>query len=292
MIDARDTALIFEGGGTRNSYTAPVVEKLIAEDVQFGWVGGISAGSVHALNFASRDTWRSENAFTEFVGNPKFGGWRSVVRGKGLINGEWAYEQSEDALPFDFDAFSRTTEEVHVEAVRADTGETVAFNREDLRSLDDVALAARTSSTLPILMKMRKIDGVPYVDGALGTSGGLLIDAARAAGYTRFLAVLTRPRDYVKGPQKRERAVRRILRSTPKVADAMVARPGIYNAAKQSLIDEADAGNAYMFFPEAMGVESTELDAEKLRANYAAGQEQIEREWPAMREFLTRNRGR
>ena len=60
MIDARDTALIFEGGGTRNSYTAPVVEKLIAEDVQFGWVGGISAGSVHALNFASRDTWRSE----------------------------------------------------------------------------------------------------------------------------------------------------------------------------------------------------------------------------------------
>ena len=34
------------------------------------------------------------------------------------------------------------------------------------------------------------------------------------------------------------------------------------------------------------------LDAEKLRANYAAGQEQIEREWPAMREFLTRDRGR
>ena len=32
MIDARDTALIFEGGGTRNTYTAPVVEKLVAED--------------------------------------------------------------------------------------------------------------------------------------------------------------------------------------------------------------------------------------------------------------------
>ena len=156
--------------------------------------------------------------------------------------------------------------------------------------MEDVALAARTSSTLPILMKMREIDGVPYVDGALGTSGGLLIDAARAAGYSRFLAVLTRPRGYVKGPQKRERAVRRILRNTPKVADAMVARPGIYNAAKQSLIDEAAAGNAYLFFPDEMGVESTELDAEKLRANYAAGQAQVERDWPAMREFLTAKR--
>ena len=116
------------------------------------------------------------------------------------------------------------------------------------------------------------------------------IDAARAAGYTRFVAVLTRPRDYVKGPQKRERAVRRILRNTPKVADAMVARPGIYNAAKQSLLREADAHNAYIFFPDAMGVESTELDADKLRANYRAGAEQVERDWPAMKEFLTAQR--
>ena len=118
----------------------------------------------------------------------------------------------------------------------------------------------------------------------------MLIDAARAAGYTRFLAVLTRPRGYVKGPQKRERAVRRILRNTPKVADAMVARPGIYNAAKQSLIDEAAAGNAYLFFPDEMGVESTELDAEKLRAMCIRDRAQVERDWPAMREFLTAKR--
>ena len=70
----------------------------------------------------------------------------------------------------------------------------------------------------------------------------------------------------------------------------MIARPGIYNAAKRSLIKEADAGNAYIFFPDAMGVESTELDAQKLRENYAAGQAQVERDWPAMREFLTAKR--
>lgn len=287
MIDARDIALIFEGGGTRNSYTAPAVEKLIEKDVQFGWVGGISAGSVHAVNFASRDRWRSAHGFTDFVGDPRFGGWRSVVHGTGLINGQWAYEESGDVLPFDFDAFRETEEEVHIEAVRADTGDTVAFNRSDLTSVEKVASATRASSTMPIVMKMGSIDGVEYVDGALGTSGGLLIRAAKDAGYSRFLVVLTRPKEYVKGPQKRQRAVRRILRATPAVADAMVARPKVYNDAKREIQAEEAAGNAYVFYPDAMAVESTELKLGKLQANYEAGRRQVEREWPAWERFLT-----
>ena len=90
---------------------------------------------------------------------------------------------------------------------------------------------------------MREIDGVPYVDGALGTSGGLLIDAARAAGFTRFLAVLTRPRDYVKGPQKRERAVRRILRN---VEDIHFADLGAKDVVRHQLVGRIV--NAYETF--------------------------------------------
>ena len=286
-IDARDVAVIFEGGGTRNSYTAPVMEKLIAEHVQFGWVGGISAGASHALNFASRDAYRSEKSFTDFVGNPEFGGWRTMVRGKGLLNGEFIYEGYADQLPFDMETFLRTEEEVHLEAVRADTGETVTYNREDMQTIEQINIAARTSSTLPLVMKMREVDGVPYVDGALGTSGGILIQAAKDAGYSGFLVVLTRPRDYIKPPEKRQRALRRILRKTPNVVDAMVARPGIYNAARAEVKRLEAAGDAYVFYPEHMGVESTELNVDKLKANYAVGQEQLAREWPAMREFLT-----
>ena len=50
-INARDTALIFEGGGMRNSYTAACVKTLIANGVEFGWVGGVSAGASHTVNF-------------------------------------------------------------------------------------------------------------------------------------------------------------------------------------------------------------------------------------------------
>lgn len=286
-IDARDVALIFEGGGTRNSYTAPVVEKLIAERVQFGWVGGVSAGASHVLNFASRDAYRSKKSFTDFVGNHEFGGWRTVIRGKGLLNGEFIYEGYEDQLPFDLETFHHTEEQIHIEAVRADTGETVVYTRDKLRTIEQINIAARTSSTLPLVMKMREVDGVPYVDGALGTSGGILIQAAKDAGYSRFLVVLTRPRDYVKPPEKRERALRRILRKSPKVVDAMVARPAIYNEARAEVMRQEEAGNAYVFSPEHMGVESTEMRVERLKANYAAGADQLEREWPAIRDFLT-----
>ncbi|WP_165164427.1 patatin family protein [Corynebacterium qintianiae] len=286
MIDARDTALIIEGGGMRNSYTAPAIVKLIEQKVQFGWVGGVSAGSTHTLSFASRDTERAKWAFTDLATHPEFGGWRSFVRGTGLLNSDFIYEGSAQVRPLDFDTFASTTEEIHIEATRADTGETVVWNRADLAEVDSITLAVRASSTLPVIMPITLIDGVPYVDGALGSSGGLLIDAAQRAGYEKFLVLATRPRDYTKPVPSRPGVIKRVFRRHPAVAEAVLGRPELYNAAKQTMLDLEQAGQAYIFFPENMMVESTERNVAKLNANYAAGEEQVEREWPQWREFL------
>ncbi|WKD57993.1 Patatin-like phospholipase [Corynebacterium capitovis DSM 44611] len=286
MIDARDTALILEGGGTRNSYTAPGVIKLLEHEVRFGWVGGVSAGSVHALNYASRDIERSRRSFTEFVGHPEFGGWRSFVRGRGYINGEFIYEGSSEALPFDYDTYLSTEEEVHVEATRADSGETVVWNRADMATIDDINRATRASSTLPLIMQMPLIGDAPYVDGALGDSGGILIDAARRAGFTRFFFLATKPRDYVRPEVTRPRVTRRMFRKNPAVAESIISRPARYNASKQTLLDLEAAGQAQLFFPDSMQVEATELNVAKLKENYVAGEAQVEREWPQWERFL------
>lgn len=287
MIDARDTALIIEGGGMRNSYTAPAIVKFIENNVQFGWVGGVSAGSVHTLNYASRDAQRARVAFTDFVGHPNFWGLRFLVRGKGLLNSQFIYEDSAEELPFDFDTFRSTPEEIHIEATRADTGETVVWNRADFTEVQLLNVATRASSTLPLIMPVTMIDGVPYVDGALGSSGGLLIDAAQRAGYEKFLVLATRPREYVKEVPSRPGVVKQLLRRNPAVADAVLARPELYNEAKQRMLDLESAGKAAVFFPEEMMVESTERNVAKLRDNYAAGTAQVEREWGAWREFLS-----
>ena len=73
----------------RNSYTAACIVKLLQEEVEFGWVGGVSAGSSHTVNILSRDPIRSEDSFVDFAKNPSFGGLGSLLRGTGYFNAEY-----------------------------------------------------------------------------------------------------------------------------------------------------------------------------------------------------------
>ena len=59
-INQPDVALIFEGGGMRASYTAGAVVTLLENNLNFGDVYGISAGSSHTVNYVSRDTVRTK----------------------------------------------------------------------------------------------------------------------------------------------------------------------------------------------------------------------------------------
>ncbi|MCQ9330301.1 patatin-like phospholipase family protein [Corynebacterium phoceense] len=288
MIDARNTALIFEGGGMRNSYTAACVAKLIEEDVQFGWVGGVSAGASHAVNYLSHDAWRAKESFVDFAHNPSFGGVSSLLRGTGYFNAEYIYERSSDEeLPFDFEAFLANPAEMNLATTRADTGESVYITRADIHEQSDMNMYVRASSTLPLIMPLRFIDGVPYVDGALGESGGISIGQAEKAGYEKFLFVGTHPRGYVRPQVTRRRTVRRVLGRYPAVAEALIQRPDRYNASKDRLLELEKEGRAQLFFPEDMQVASTEKNVAKLRANFDAGRAQMYAEWPAWKEFLT-----
>ncbi|HCX03129.1 MAG TPA: patatin family protein, partial [Clostridiales bacterium] len=73
----KDTALIFEGGGMRASYTAGILNNLLENKLYFNYIAGISAGSSHTVNYVSRDKERAKKSFVDFVKDPNFGGWKS-----------------------------------------------------------------------------------------------------------------------------------------------------------------------------------------------------------------------
>lgn len=272
----------------RNSYTAACIVKLLQEEVEFGWVGGVSAGASHTVNFLSRDPIRSEESFVDFANNPSFGGLGSLLRGNGYFNAEYIYEKSADKdMPFDWEAFQANPAQMCISAARADTGESVYWGREDIETQDDLMVRVRASSTLPLIMPMRVIDGAPYVDGAMGESGGILIEQAEKAGFEKFLFLGSKPRGYVRPKVGRPTALRRVFRKYPAVAEAMIERPPKYNASKDRLLELEREGRAHLFFPEDMQVASTEHDVAKLRANFEAGRAQTYAEWPAWRDFLT-----
>lgn len=270
----------------RASYTAPVAVRFLQEGVRFGWVGGISAGASHTANFLGGNVWRTRHSFTDFAAEREFGGWGSMARGRGYFNAAYIYEGSEKDMPYDFSAFESNPADMHIEALRADTGDTVAWNRGDIHDAGELMVRVRASSTIPGIMVPPRIDGHEYVDGAMGTSGGLLIDAAERAGYSKFAVILSRPRDYRKSDVSRPRAMRGLLRSRPAVAEAMITRPARYNASKDRILELQRKGRAKVFFPDSMPVTTGERSVPRLASSYREGERQMAKEWGGWREFL------
>lgn len=273
----------------RGSHSAGLVVALIEAGIRVTWCVGISAGATNASNYVTRDVWRAHASFTTFAQEPEFGGWGSFLRRKGFFNSQFIYQESglpDSVLPFDWDAYAGETDQWKIGAFDATTGETVYWGREDMPTLADLLPRVQASASMPVLMPPVHLDGHVYVDGALGSSGGIALDAARADGFSKFLVILTQPRDYVKSPQGHDWFFRNYYRRYPAVAEALRTRSERYNRTREELFELEKAGSAYLFVPEIEPVSNGERRLDVLETSYRAGYQQAQRELPAMRDFL------
>lgn len=293
-INQPDVALIFEGGGMRNSYTAPMVVELLARNINFGRVYGISAGSSHTVNYLVRDAARARASFVELVQYPRFGGWKSFLTGHGYFNGPYLYEElietapAGDPMRFDWDTFRANPAEVHIEALDWDTGETVAFTKANMKEARDVGLMVRASSTMPIFMPPTTIGNRTYVDGGMGDSWGILLNAARADGYERFCIIRTQPRGYRKRPMSRaaQALFRAAFRAHPIVAERTIARWQPYNELCDEIEHLEEAAAAWVFYPDTMDVTNKTTDYDALVRSYETGLAQAQRDISSLLEWL------
>ncbi|MDR1237091.1 MAG: patatin family protein [Propionibacteriaceae bacterium] len=284
-----DVALIFEGGGMRVAHSAGVVSTLLEAGIHFDFVAGISAGSSCTVNYLSRDSRRAKLSFVEFAADPNFGSVWTFLQGKGWFNAHYIYEETGgpgQALPFDFGTFAANPAQCRIGSFECDTGQSVYWTKDDLATLPALMRRVRASSTMPILMPPVEIDGRTYVDGALGPCGGFAIDAARAAGFTRFFVVMSREREYRKEPNKWPWLFRAWFRKFPAVAEAVNERWKNYNRTREELFDLQSSGEACLFIPERMMVSNSTVEVAKLQASYDDGLAQAQRELPRWREFL------
>ena len=283
------TALLFEGGGMRASYTSGMVVALLEAGIHAPFVAGISAGASNTANYLSCDGPRARASFTDFAADPNFGDWRTFVRGKGLFHAEYIYEHAGlPGMPLEYNwtAFQNNPADFRIGGFDIESGQTTWWGRDDTKELTDLMRRVRASSTMPIVMPAVDIDGRTYVDGALGTDGGVPITIAQELGYERFLVVLTRERDYRKVPEKFPTFYRTYFRRYPAVADALLTRWWRYNETREKLFALQREGKAYLFIPEVMPVANGERNVAKLNAAHQQGLRQARREMPAIREFL------
>lgn len=284
-----DTALVFEGGGMRASYTSGALTVLLDEGIYFDWVGGISAGSSNTCNYVSRDSERARRSFVDFAADPDFGDLRTLARGQGVFNARYIYEESGlpgGPLEFDMDSFRANPARVRIGSFACQSGESVYWSNHDLRTIADLMIRVRASSTMPVVMPITTVDGVDHVDGALGHSGGVPLDAAQADGYTKFVMLLTRDRGYRKKPPRSVALYRRYFRQYPKVAEAIANRWRHYNRTRDEVLALQAAGKAWVFFPEELRVGNSERRIDRLQASFDAGRAQMLRDLPSLKRFL------
>lgn len=284
-----DTALIFEGGGMRASYSTAVVTALLEAGLDFPWVGGISAGSSCVCNYVSRDAERGKRSFVEFAADPNFGNVATFLRGQGLFNAHYIYEETSlpgQALPFDFATFHANPARVRIGGFESETGRLVYWSKDDMPTMADLMVRVRASSTMPFLMPVVTIGDRHYFDGALGPTGGIALDAAQTDGYERFFVVLSRERGYRKRPPRNPALIRRHFRRYPLVAEAMINRWRSYNETLDQLEQLERDGRALLFHPHRMPVNNREKRVDRLEASYQAGLAQARADVPRWRDFL------
>lgn len=286
-----DTALVIEGGGMRGAYTAAVLDRFLADGIYFDCISGISAGSSHALNYASRDRQRLKAAFVDVADYPDFYGWSHFLRGQGYFNAQNMYQNTvlpDGPLPYDIETLHANPATVRIGVYDATAGHDLWFGKEQMRTHADIARIARGSSTLPVLMPPQTINGHVWFDGALSRNGGIPLDEPMRLGYTKYFVLLTQPRDYVKLPHgnKGQRTLKMAFPGMPELYRAAQLRPSRYNAARQKVFQLESQGRAYVFTPNNMSISRTTMDRARLEQAFQAGVAQVDAEMPAIRAFL------
>ncbi|ERT57966.1 putative patatin/cPLA2 family phospholipase [Peptoniphilus koenoeneniae] len=266
-----DTALIFEGGGMRNSYSAGILNVLLEKGIYFDYVSGISAGSTHVFNYLLRDRIRAKRSFVDSVRDENVAGIKNLLKGQGFFNSDYIFE-SWDPYPdsiISLETFYANPAKIRIGAFNANTGRMKYWNKRQLNSMEKLRKAIRASSSLPYIMQPTEFEGQVYYDGGLGY--GISLDMALRDGYQKIFAVLTRPEGYRKEPIKHKELIKKSFKSYPHVANAMITRYKRYNRDLDRLEKLKEEGKAYIVYAKNQAVESTETNLFKLQDNYEQG---------------------
>ena len=279
----RDVALIFEGGGMRNSYSAGALAVMLENGLFFDDVYGLSAGATNTIDYLSRDVRRAEASFTASLDDLSLRWWIAPFAGadgvRAALHGH-ALARPGYALPFDFAAFQANPARATLQAIDRDSGATAYFTRRDFPDERALMERVRASTSYPVILPPTWIGGRALYDGGIGDGAGIMLPRAEADGLRRFFVVCTRPRGFRRRTRP-QRLYDVFFWRRPAMRAALDTWARRYNAELDRLARLEAEGRAYVFYANDQGVANTERDRARLQANFRRGRAQAQAELPA-----------
>lgn len=262
--------LTLEGGASRTVYSCGVMDALLEENIMADHVIGASAGAAFGVSYCSGQIGRNKALACEYMGKPEYMGIRHMFtkNNRSYYNLDYVYDEVPNKLlPFDYEAFKnyKGTFTAVVTNVRTGKAEYMPVDGND-----SGWNVLRASCALPLLFPEIEINGKKYLDG--GISDSIPFEQMIKAGCDKNIVVLTRPRSFVKKPDKAVRLIKAVYRHHPEFIKAVESRAERYNECIAKINSLRKQGKLFVFSPKSsFGVGRTENDPKKLQRLYDHG---------------------
>lgn len=278
-------ALILEGGALRSFFTSAILDYFIEHDVEFEYVHGVSAGTMCAMNYLSKQRTRSSRINLHFLHDKRYISVSNLWSRGGVFNLDFLFSPECYAFsPFDWETYRNSQQIFEITATNCVSGQGNVFRKQPT---NDQIEAIKASSSIPLLSDTRIIGGQPYLDG--GVADSIPFKRAQELGYTKIVVVVTRDLSYRK-PENgaaMNNLIKNRYKQYPKFVEAFTDRPKNYNRSLSELEQLEKAGKVFVLRPEEpVTVTHFERDDRKLIELYHKGTETIIEQFAAMQDYL------
>ena len=279
------TGLVLEGGASRTIFTCGILDALLDNNIFLNYVAGASAGISYGVSYLSKQSGRNHKITELYMNDKRYMGFGNMLdrNNRSYYGLDFVFgEVPARLLPFDFDEYKRNGENGFGAVTNIETGKTEYMR---VKAEDKKWTVLRASCALPILFSPIKINGAYYMDG--GITDSIPFRYALDSGLDKVIVVLTRPRGYVKKPEKLTSTVRLKYPKYPKLAEALKNRHIMYNRELEELSQLEKEGKALVLAPEKdYGIKRTENDPKILLPFEKEGYDYAVRNLETIRSFI------
>ena len=278
------SALVLEGGAMRSLFTSGVLDILMENNINIDCTVGVSAGALVGSNYVSNQKGRTAKININYCKDKKYIGVGAIKNNKGLVGFDYLFGgKIVKNNPFDEKEFLNSNKRFVTGVTNCETGKTEFYDK----SKENTYKLLQASSSMPLVSKVVKIDGKPYLDGAIECN--VPIEWAIEQNYKKIIVVLTRNKEYRKKPvsNKMEKMYKLVYKKYPNLLKTMHNRPNNYNDIYDKIEELEKENKIFVLRPKNnVDISRLERNQDKLKSLYEEGKEETKERLQELKKYL------
>lgn len=279
--------LILEGGGMRGAYTAGVLDFFMDKDLEFDSCYGVSAGSVNACSYISKQRGRAFQIDVDYLDDKEYASAYNLLTTGNFFGTDMCYNRIPNELnPYDYEVFNQYKGDFYAVVTNCITGQAEYLKVTDLKEQIDYI---RASCSLPLMAEMVYVNGIPYLDGGIADS--IPVRRSVRDGNRKNVIVLTRDISYRKKPNELQSIISLKYKKYPNLVKAMSNRHKVYNMTLDYIKKQEEKGNILVIRPSsAVKIGRVEKDKRKITELYKQGYKDASKKYEEIVSFIKKEK--